>query len=393
MEQNDQVYIKLQKHLDSQAVGFPATKTGVEIRILKHIFAPEEAEIASFLSYKFEPLKIIYSRVEHLVESPEELEKILDRIQKKGGIEFKIKNGKKHYCNAPLVVGMYEFQLNRLTPEFIKDFNDYTSDKKFGIEFLSTELPQMRTIPVAKSIHPQHNVSTFDEVTTLLQQAEEPFVIIECICRKKKAMDGEVCDATDRKETCLAIGSMARMLLLSDTGREITRDEAMSIIEQNQKQGLVLQPSNTEKAEFICSCCGCCCGMLGVHKTIPKPLDFWASNFYAVVDTNTCEGCGTCEEWCQVGAVSVSENKQHAVVDLNRCLGCGVCVSNCPTESISLLKKPSEVRPPQSREELYDIIMARKKGRLGKLKLTGKMFIDAVRASNSENFFAMYLCN
>jgi electron transport complex protein RnfB len=173
MEQNDQVYIKLQKHLDNQAIGFPATKTGVEIRILKHIFTPAEAEIASLLSYKFEPLKIIYSRVEHTVDSPEELEKMLDSIQKKGGIEFKIKNGKKHYCNAPLVVGMYEFQLDRLTPEFIKDFNDYTSDKNFGIEFLSTELPQMRTIPVAKSIHLQHHVSIFDEVKTLLQQAEE----------------------------------------------------------------------------------------------------------------------------------------------------------------------------------------------------------------------------
>jgi Pyruvate/2-oxoacid:ferredoxin oxidoreductase delta subunit len=123
--------------------------------------------------------------------------------------------------------------------------------------------------------------------------------------------------------------------------------------------------------------------MLGAHKSIPKPLDFWASNFYAVVDTNACEGCGTCEQWCQVGAVSVSENKQHAVVDLNRCLGCGVCVSNCPTESISLLKKPSEVRPPQTREDLYEIIMARKKGRLGKLKLTGKMFIDAVRTGQT----------
>jgi len=41
MEQSDQVYINLQKHLDRQAVGFPATKTGVEIRILKHIFTPE----------------------------------------------------------------------------------------------------------------------------------------------------------------------------------------------------------------------------------------------------------------------------------------------------------------------------------------------------------------
>jgi len=383
MKQNDQVYIKLQKHLDNQAVGFPATKTGVEIRLLKHIFTPEEAEIASFLSYKFEPLKIIYSRVEHLAESPEELENILDRIQKKGGIEFKIKNGKKHYYNAPLVVGMYEFQLDRLTPEFIKDFNDYTSDKNFGIEFLSTKLPQMRTIPIAKSIRPQHNVSTFDEVTTLLQQAKEPFAIFECICRKKNSLAGKSCKVTDRKETCLAIGDIAQMTLANNVGKKITRDEAMSIIEQNQKEGLVLQPSNTKKAEFICSCCGCCCGMLNIHKSLPKPLDFWATNFHAVVDKDTCEGCGNCEESCQVSAVSVSEKEQYAVVNLDRCLGCGVCVSNCPAESISLLKIPAEVIPPQTREELIDIIMAGKKGRLGKLMLTGKLFFDAVRTGQT----------
>jgi Pyruvate/2-oxoacid:ferredoxin oxidoreductase delta subunit len=386
MEQNDQVYIKLQKHLDNQPVGFPATKTGVEIRLLKHIFAPEEAEIASFLSYKYEPLKIIYSRVEHLVESPEELEKILDRIQKKGGIEFKIKNGKKYYYNAPLVVGMYEFQLDRLTPEFIKDFDDYTSDKNFGIEFLSTKLPQMRTIPIAKSIHPQHNVSTFDEVTTLLQQAEEPFSIFECICRKKKSLAGKSCKVTDRKETCLAIGGIAEMTLANNVGRKITRDEAMSIIEQNQKEGLVLQPSNTKKAEFICSCCGCCCGMLNIHKSLPKPLDFWATNFHAVVDKDTCEGCGNCEESCQVSAVRVSEKEQYAVVNLDRCLGCGVCVSNCPAEAISLLKIPAEVIPPQTREELFDIIIASKKGRLGKLMLTGKLFFDAVRTGQTHLF-------
>ncbi|MGD1975510.1 MAG: 4Fe-4S dicluster domain-containing protein [Desulfobacterales bacterium] len=384
MGQNEQVYIKLQKHLDRQPVGFPATRSGAEIKILKHIFTPEEAEIVSFLNYKAEPLKTIFGKVGHLVESPEKLEKILDRIQKKGGIELKIKNGSKHYCCAPLVVGMYELQLGRLTPEFIRDFNEYISDMRFGIEFLSTELPQMRTIPVSRSIHPQHNVSTFDEVTTLLQQAEDPFVIIECICRKKKSIEGKSCEVTDRKETCLAIGSIAQSILQSGTGREITRDEALSIIEQNQKQGLVLQPSNTEKAEFICSCCGCCCGMLDVHKSIPKPLDFWASNFQAIVDTNTCNGCSTCRKWCQVGAVSVSESSLKAAVDLNRCIGCGVCVSHCPTESISLIKKPTEVRPPETREDLYDIIMAKKKGRLGKLKLTGKMLIDAVRTGQTD---------
>ncbi len=384
MEQNNQVYVKLQKHLDNQPVGFPATRSGVEIKILKHIFTPEEAEIACCLSYKFEPLETIFSRAGQRVDSAEELEKHLDRIQKKGGIESKIKHGRMQYCNAPLVVGMYEFQLNRLTPEFIKDFNEYTSDKKFGIEFLGTKLPQMRTIPVAKSIHPQHNVSTFDEVMTLLQQAEEPFAIHECICRKKKSIEGNTCEVTDRQETCLSIGSMARMALRSGSGREITREEALSIIEQNQKQGLVLQPSNTQKAEFICSCCGCCCGMLRIHKDLPKPLDFWVSNFYAAVDRDTCEGCGACAKRCQVDAVSVSQKNQPAVVDRNRCIGCGVCVPACPTQSITLVKKPAEVRPPLTREDLHEIIAAGKKGRLGKLKLTGKLIVDSVRTGHMD---------
>ncbi|MGD9300881.1 MAG: 4Fe-4S dicluster domain-containing protein [Desulfobacterales bacterium] len=379
MEKNNTIYVKLQKHLDRQPVGFPATRSGAEIKILKHIFSPQEAEIACCLSYRFEPLESIFKRARHLVNSAEELAKGLDLLLKKGGIESRIKNGKMHYCNAPLVVGMYEFQLDRLTPEFVEDFNEYTSDKKFGIEFLSTKLPQMRTIPVAKSIHPQHNVSTFDEVVSLLAQAEEPFVIFECICRKKKSIEGKACKKTDRQETCLAIGTMARTALLSGTGREISRNEALTIIEQNQKQGLVLQPSNTEKAEFICSCCGCCCGMLRTHQNLPKPLDFWASNFYAVVDRVTCEGCGACVKRCQVGAILISDKKQPAAVDLDRCLGCGVCVTTCPTQSITLAKKSVEAKPPQTREELHEIIAAGKKGRLGKLKLTGKLVVDSVR--------------
>ncbi len=382
VEQNDQIYVKLQQHLNNQTVGFPATRSGVEIKILKHIFTPEEAAIACCLSYKYEPLQTILGRAGDLADSPQDLAKTLARIQKKGGIESKSNNGKMVYCNAPLVVGMYEYQLDRLTPEFVEDFNKYTSDKKFGIEFLSTKLPQMRTIPISKSIHPQHNVSTFDEVSALLQQAEAPFAIFECICRKKKTIEGKSCKATDRKETCLAIGSMARMALKNGMGREITGDEALAIIEKNQKQGLVLQPSNTQKAEFICSCCGCCCGMLRTHKALPKPLDFWASNFYAAVDRDTCVGCGTCEKRCQVNAVRVSAKKQPAVVDLNRCLGCGVCIPGCPTESITLAKKPIELKPPQTHEELREIIMAGKKGRLGKLKLTGKLIVDSVRTGH-----------
>ena len=384
MEKEEAVYIKLQKHLDKQAVGFPATKSGVERRILKHIFTPEEARIATCLSYKSEPLETLLERAGHLVESSDALERLLDRIQKKGGIETHTKDGIKYYCNAPLVVGMFEMQLNRLTSEFIKDFKKYIHDKKFGIEFLSTERPQMRTIPIAKSIRPQHRAGTYDEITQLLTNAEGPFVIHECICRRKKEMEGDPCRVTDRKETCLGVGSMAQATLASGNGRQISREEAISIIEQNQKDGLVLQPSNTEKIDFICSCCGCCCGMLRMQTSLPKPLDYWASNFQAAVDAGVCNGCGVCEKRCQVGAVRVAEKNLPAKVDLNRCIGCGLCVPTCPSNAISLSKKKTEVEPPQTREDLYEIIMANKKGKLGKFKLNMKFFIDAVRTGRTD---------
>ena len=178
---------------------------------------------------------------------------------------------------------------------------------------------------------------------------------------------------------------MAEMLQASNVGRNISREEALSIIKQNQTDGLVLQPSNTREAEFVCSCCGCCCGMLRIHKSLPKPLDFWSSNFQVSVDTELCIGCGRCKESCQVDAVAVSEQKQCAVVNLDRCLGCGVCIADCPTEAISLLKKSTEVIPPQTREELYDIIMAKKKGKYRKALLIGKLLMDVVRTGQTHH--------
>jgi len=383
MEKSEKIYIDLQRHIDGQAIGFPATKKGAELRILKHIFSPKEAEIATCLTYKLEPLETVFERVGHLVESPEKLTEILEGIEKKGGIELEIRDGERFYRNVPLVVGMYEFQLGKLTQEFIKDFDDYTSDKRFGIEFLSTKIPQMRTIPISRSIQPQHHTSTFDEVTMLLQQAEAPFSIFECICRKKMALGGKPCKVTKRKETCFATGGMAQAVLRNGIGREITLNESLSILDENQKEGLVLQPSNTEKAEFICSCCGCCCGMLSMHKSLPKPVDFWASNYYAVADIDLCNGCGNCENRCQVRAARVSEQKKKASVDLNRCIGCGLCIPACPQKAIFLKKKANEVIPPQTRDDLYDIIMSHKKGRLGKLKTMGKIVIDAIRTGQT----------
>ena len=408
------IYRELQKHLNSMPIGFPASvNKNADIRLLKHIFTPEEAKIACFLTDKPETFATIFKKIDIwqneqqrddaniniIIKSPEHLATILDKIQKKGGIESKIKDGVRYYCNSPLVIGIYEMQVNRLTPKFLEDFSKYNHDINFGLEFLSLKKPQMRVIPIQKSITPIHRVSHFDEVLTLFEKASSPFVVLDCICRKKSKMEGEPCKVTNRKETCLAVGNAATNSILMGVGREISRNEAISIIEQNQKDGLVLQPSNTEELDFICSCCGCCCGMLSVHQKLPIPIEFWSSNFYVAIDSNRCNGCGICSKRCQVGGISnysLDEKRldsrqttsKKAIVDLNVCIGCGLCVPTCPKKAIALVKKQEETKPPLNREELYDIIMDNKKHgiaalntlkdtsiqeSLNKLKVVGKL--------------------
>ncbi len=173
----------------------------------------------------------------------------------------------------------------------------------------------------------------------------------------------------------MAIGDMARNVIQNASGRSISREEALDIARMNEAEGLVFQPSNTRKVDFVCSCCGCCCGMLRVQKMLPKPVEFWATNFYAFVNTDLCSGCGMCVERCQVDALSVDERAGTSSVNLNRCIGCGNCIVTCPTGALSLVRKKEETAPPQDSEDLYEVIMAHKKGRLGKLKLTTKLML------------------
>lgn len=372
MNSDDSIYRLLQRHLDKQAVGFPAAWSRADIRLLKRLFTPDEAKAALHLTYKPEPTGTIIGRAVQEF-SGEETKRLLDSMFTKGSIGWKEKDGTGHWYVLPLVVGMYEGQDGDPSAEYLEDTDAYFKTLSFGRSFLAIKPSQLRTIPINKSIPVEHHVATYDQIRIIVRDSPGPFVVLPCICRRSKAIKNKPCEKTSREETCLAFGDMAKMVLRRKHCREVTRDEVLEILRQNEEDGLVLQPANTRQPEFICSCCGCCCGMLSFQKFLPHPVDFWASNYCAEVSAEACSQCGTCVNRCQVGAVTLTGMSGVAKIDLSRCIGCGLCVPTCPSEAVRLKKKDRETVPPANDEALYDEIMLNKKGTLGQFQTVLKV--------------------
>ena len=120
----EDIYRQLQKYLDKAPVGYPSTKSGVELRILKHLFTEEEAKIALNLSVIPETVDKIVKRFKKGEMDQENLKRKLDKMAEKGIILSIPKRGDKSirlYNRIPLAVGMFEFQVDRITKDMAKD--------------------------------------------------------------------------------------------------------------------------------------------------------------------------------------------------------------------------------------------------------------------------------
>ena len=83
------------------------------------MFTLEEAIAVANLSFTFEPIDMIYKRMEDSHLSIEKLQELLESCVKKGTICYKTVEDEKLYANAMLIIGIFEYQVNRLTMEFM----------------------------------------------------------------------------------------------------------------------------------------------------------------------------------------------------------------------------------------------------------------------------------
>lgn len=368
MKEMDDIYRALQKHLDRMPIGFPRTRSGAGVRLLRHFFSPEEAEVVLAMDFKPRTAGEIQARLGQNGCDLNEIERRLGAMARKGSIITRnLQKGERTYALLPLVLGMHEMQLPRLSIEYLRNLGRVFAEG-FALEYISTAVPQTRIIPIEQSVTPEHGVATYDEVRRLVEKAD-PIVVGECICRKAEELQGKKCSVSHRTEVCMGFGEFAAAYReFMDWGREVSKDEALEIIRMNEEDGLVLQPSNQQEPYFICSCCGDCCGLLTTAKRLPRPADFFATNYLARIDGELCKGCETCVSRCQLDAVRLRNGK--ATVDERRCIGCGVCVAACNNHASSLIKKAEPSVPPKTEEEYYDVLAAAKRNRFGKL-ITG----------------------
>jgi len=365
------VYRKLQKHLDQMPVPFPETKSGVEIELLKNLFTEEEATIALELSAFPEPVEKIFSRLKSKNYTLEEVRKKLDEMVVKGTIlGEEIRNqDKKLYNKIPLAIGMYEFQVDRLDKKFAELFYAY-KDEAFIDKLFKMKTHQIRTIPVNIKIDHQFVVGNYDDIRKIVQHSKGPFALMNCICRQAKDKLEEPCRLTDRRESCITIEGSARFFINRGVARELNREELLKFLTEAKKDGLVLQPENTQHPNFICCCCGCCCGVLTAAKKYNRPAEILHSNFFTQADTEKCDGCEDCIERCQMDAIRKVNG--YVEVQNQRCIGCGVCIPVCKQKALHMVKKEKEKIPPKNKGDMYKKMLIERYGFIGTLGFVTK---------------------
>ena len=327
---NNDIYEELALHLDNLPGGFPATDSGVEMRILRKLFTPEEAELALHLTFMPKESRVIAQRADlNLEETAKRLERMVQK-----GLVFRVqKQG-----NAPLfgaaqyVIGIWEYQVDNLDSELIRDMNAY-APTLLNLDAWE-KAPQLRTIPVGQSLTVEHHVFPHEKAEELVRN-QEKCLVAPCICRREHAMEGKGCERPE--DMCLVFGNGAAYYERRGIGRVIDQKEALEILKRADETGLVLQPSNAKNVVNICCCCGCCCQVLKNIKRHPTPAKVVSTPFVAAVDVDRCEACGICVERCQMEALTLKNDS--IFLDLDRCIGCGLCVSTCSAGALTLERK------------------------------------------------------
>jgi ferredoxin len=200
---------------------------------------------------------------------------------------------------------------------------------------LRPEKAVFRVVPRWKALSGVAGVLPQEDLRQILK-AQELIVLLHCVC--KRAYRKRECNIPD--ESCITVGRTAQYNLDRGTGKRITYDEALAILEKYDHYPTVnLTINQRDVNQLICNCHWCCCSEVRLAAK---------SRYVAEVDLQKCHGCGICAtKRCQYGAAQMKYypefGEERAYIDPEICRGCGCCVITCPTKARTI----KAVRPPE----------------------------------------------
>ena len=248
-------YEKLRELLDAHPSGAPPSKAFDEI--LRILFSPEEAALASHMTLTLRPLEAIAASAGVSVETAGTM---LEGMADRAIILSREKDGKRLYGLLPTIPGLFEYPFMRGcgTPELnrlAKLWDEYHREG-LGAAFSGNPTPVARVVPVEQALESSTRVHPYEEVARLLDTVD--FIALgQCACR----VSLNACDKP--KEVCLFFDGPGRFLVDRKYARAISRTEAHAVLYLAEKAGLVHTSSNSaDRPSFICNCCPCCCTIL-----------------------------------------------------------------------------------------------------------------------------------
>ncbi len=360
---NKDLYSQLRKHLDKQPAGFPETKNGSAIDILKRFYTPEQAKIALKMTTIPEPAVKIAKKLKiDEKKAGESLEKMA-----REGLLFRV-----HTLEAPLymqpnfIMGIYEWHVNTVDREIAEKADD-VYDGLFEHHWKNRKTKQLRVVPVDTSIEHKDTVRGYDMIRELVRgTGNGPYAAAPCICRVEQVKKGN--EVNRPMDTCLTFGMVAQYYIENGIGKELTEDELMQKLTECEKASLVPFGTNSQKIVNMCMCDKDSCQIFRNLRKLEKPAQQVHAAFSAAIDAELCNGCKKCTKKCQIDAVvatDVQAGKKAKIheIDSDRCIGCGLCVAVCPQQAISM--QPKEVLPDVPENALtMNIALAKERGQL-----------------------------
>lgn len=280
-------------------------------KILEPVMTLEMAEVA--LGMKMRTPRTIEEIAAACGKSVEDTQRIAWDLAMVGVSLVQKKDGVDKYWYEPWVPGIMEMMVNskeniRKYPQIAESFERYgveNGPRSIGSFPAGTGL--MRVIPIESAIDGESRRASYEEISTYLNE-NSVFSVSDCSCRTAREVMGEGCGHL-KEDMCIQLGHAAEYYIRTGRGREITREEAESILKRAEENGLMHQIPNLDgsgKTHAICNCCGCSCLALRTSAMF-KNVDMSRSNYVAEVDSEKCVACGECVENCPVNAVTLGQ--------------------------------------------------------------------------------------